>query len=77
MNNKSIDLYVYIQSKEVKDINADIVDAVSSQKGILKAGNNSRIKKMMDILYDPELTSGIEIINFIRNKGCNGYLVGM
>ena len=77
MLNKSVDVFIYIQSQEGEGTYMDIVKAVSSQKGILKAACNHKVNNMIDLIYDPELTSGNEILNFVRDKACNSYLVGM
>ena len=77
MSTKSIDVYVYIQSPEGENLDMDIVKAISNQTGVLKADNNQKVKKMLDVQYDPELTSGNVILNFVRGKGYNSYLVGM
>ena len=77
MRTKSIDVYIYIQSQQNENKNTDIVKAVANQYGVLKAGSNQNISKMLDVEYDPQRISGDEILNFVRSEGYTSYLVGM
>ena len=77
MNTKTIDAFVYIQSQNEPKVTSDIVQEIAKLSGVVKVNINQNVNKMVDIEYDPEVTSGNNILDFVRDSGYTSYLVGM
>lgn len=77
MNTRTIDAFVYIQSQNEPKVTSDIVQDIAKLSGVVRANINQNVNKMVDIEYDPEVTSGNSILDFIRGSGYTSYLVGM
>lgn len=74
MNVKSIDVFIYIPNPQRK---TDIIEELSQQTGVVKAMVNSYIEKMLQVAYDPGVTNCRRLLNVVRRRGYQGYLVGM
>jgi len=77
MNTKKIDAFVYIQSQKGPYTSADIAQEIARLSGVVSAKVNRNVSKMVDIEYDPGVTSGNVILDFVRDSGYTSYLVGM
>lgn len=77
MNTRTIDAFVYIQSQNEPKVTSDIVQEIAKLSGVVRANINQNVNKMVDIEYDPEVTSGNSILDFVRDSGYTSYLVGM
>jgi len=77
MNIKTIDAFVYIQSQNEPKVTSDIVQEIAKLSGVVRVSVNQNVNKMVDVEYDPEVTSGSNILDFVRDSGYTSYLVGM
>jgi len=77
MNAKTMDVYVYIPVAQAMQQKTDMIRVLSEMSGVVKANSNAYVGKLVDVAYDPALTSCSHIIDHVRQRGYNGYLVGM
>lgn len=77
MKNNTVDLYIYVPSKENKETTADIANIANHITGVVKAKVNQRVKQLMEVEYNPADVSSQAILSAVRQKGNTATLIGM
>lgn len=77
MKNNTVDVYIYVPSRENNEATADIANIANHITGVVKAKVNQRVKQLMEVEYNPEHTSGQSILAAVRQRGNVASLVGM
>jgi len=77
MKIQKMDVFVYLPSANSKEERSSIIKSLVNLTGVKMAGDNQYVNKMLNVAYDPLLTSCSNIIDHIRQQGSRGYLVGL
>ena len=77
MNNNTVDVYIYVPSRDNNETTADITNIANHITGVIKAKVNQRVKQLMEVKYNPTDVSSQAILAAVRQRGNIASLVGM
>ena len=77
MKKDSVDVYIYVPSKENNETTADIANIANHITGVIKAKVNQRVKQLMEVKYNPSDVSSQAILSAVRQRGNTATLIGM
>lgn len=77
MKTHNIDSYIFVKSRDQQDRRADVINAISNMSGIAVARQHPRIKGLVEISYNPQDVNYTNIVNAIKDMGCESSFVGM
>ena len=77
MKNNTVDLYIYVPSRENNEATADIANIANHITGVVKAKVNQRVKQLMEVEYNPGDISSQAILSAVRQRGNTASLIGM
>jgi len=77
MKTNTVDVYIYVTSKGLRDIASIVVEQLTSVVGVAGVSINKRIKDLLAIKYDPESVTAIKLLNVLKENGHSAFLVGM
>lgn len=77
MKNNTVDLYIYVPSRENNETTADIANIANHISGVVRAKVNQRVKQLMEVEYNPAYASSQSILAAVRQNGNTAALIGM
>ena len=77
MTNKNIDIFIYFTSKEMKQVSAELLKQLNQVAGVGSVSVNARLKKLLDVSYDPVKLAPRNLLHVINKHGHSATLVGM
>ena len=77
MKNDTVDLYIYVPSRENEKSTADIANIANHITGVVNAKVNRNVKQLMAVEYEPAHVSSQSILATVRQDGNTAALVGM
>lgn len=77
MKTASIDVYIYITSKEWFKFESEITGQLSQLAGVTNVSVNPKIRDLLMVRYEPDNISALKILSAFRKNGHSGSLVGM
>ncbi|MDH5445673.1 MAG: hypothetical protein OEY52_08965 [Gammaproteobacteria bacterium] len=77
MRTTSMEVYIYVTSKEWHKFAPEITDQLNQLDGVVNVSVNEKIKDLLMVKYEPESISALKILSTYRKNGHSGSLVGM
>ena len=73
----TLNVLLYVKNTKHNTGMDNIVADIANMTGIIEANQNQHIKKMINLTYNPQITSCDHIVNSLTKKGCGSYVIGM
>ncbi len=77
MKSNTTDVYIYVMSKGLQHISAELTEKLSRVAGVTSVNINSNLKKLLDVSYNPQDLSALKLLKIIKQHGHKASLVGM
>jgi hypothetical protein len=73
----TLNVLLYVKSIKHNTGMDNIVADIATMTGVTEANLNQHIKKMINLTYNPRITTCSHIVNSLTQKGCGSYVIGM
>lgn len=78
MSINTVDVYIYIPSKENNDVSSSsVIGTVTNVVGVVKARVNQYVNHLLTVEYDPDHVSSQDILSAVKEQESTATLIGM